>query len=278
MPGTCLPDTSPRHAMHVFHPRDRIIAANFLAAYTWFQRQSASCTVCLTDGMVCAHAPGGLTDFNVALPDASAELPCPESDAFRRGCVAAQAFFAPFRAPFSCWVPGDSEALAPERLGFTHRAAYTGQYLDLQALCDLPASGLNARRVETLADLEAFAYLIALGWSMPTGPYRSFFADQADCLLPSVSSKQFFLGFAGDRPACCMELFVQPEAGVAGIYYVTTHPDCRRQGFAAAMQSQVLRQAASQGYTSAVVVSEPDECRLLHRLGFENCATWHEYS
>ena len=264
--------------MHVFQPRDQIIAANFLAAYTWFQRQNASCTVCLTEGMVCAYAPGGLTDFNVALPDAQAALPDPDSDAFRRGCAAVQAFFAPLHAPFSCWVPGGSAAPGPEDLGFTHRAAYTGQYLDLHAARDLFTSGLKVRRVKTLADLEIFADLIALGWSMPSGPYRSFFAGQANWLLSPASPKQFFLGFSGDRPACCMELFVPSETGVAGIYYVTTHPDCRRQGFAADMQSQVLHQAMLQGCTSAVVVSEPDECRLLNRLGFENCATWYEYS
>ncbi|MDR0338927.1 MAG: GNAT family N-acetyltransferase [Desulfovibrio sp.] len=262
---------------HVPASPDQVIAANFLASYTWFQRHNPACTVRAVGSMVCAHASGSLTDFNVALPDAERPLPDPFSESFRRNCAAVRDFFAQQRVPFSCWIPGRPEAPVAADLGFSGRLVYTGQYLELRNARFAPTAGLTVRRVASLEDLEAFADLIAIGWSMPPEAYRAFFSAQAACLLTPGAAKQFFLGLAGGRPACCMELFGQAGAKVAGIYYVTTHPDFRRQGFAAALQSQVLRLALSQGRETAVVVSEPDECRLLGRLGFVDCSPWFEY-
>ncbi len=256
---------------------DQAIAANFLAAYTWFQQQNPACTVRAAGNMVCAHASGSLTDFNVALPAADRPLPRPDSESFRQDCAAVRAFFTPLRAPFSCWTPGGPTAPEAADLGFSSRTAYTGLYLDLRAANPAPHADLTVRRVRDEADIAAFADLIALGWSMPPEPYRDFFQQQAPLLLPCASPKQFYLGLADNRPVCCMELFVQPESGVAGIYYVATHPEQRRKGYAAAMQSQVLELAAQRGLNAAVVVAEPGERRLLGRLGFVESSAWYEY-
>jgi len=257
----------------------RDIAANFSAAYSWFQRTDPELTARPAGGMLCCHVPGELTDFNVALPDPEMPLPEPSSPDFKETLRQVRAFFQ--TRAFSCWVRQTSQAVPAARdLGFSERVDYTGQYLELKR--DFiprprPNDALTARRVATAGELEAFADLAAAGWSLASWPYRRFFASQAARLFASDCPKHLYVGWMEQVPICCMELFVQPDSGVAGIYYVVTHAAFRRRGHALSMQSQVLEQARQAGFRAAAVVSEPDERRIMARLGFADQGMWHEY-
>jgi GNAT superfamily N-acetyltransferase len=258
--------------------KNRDIAANFLAAYSWLQREDPALTARPVAGMLCCHVPGELTDFNVALPDPHTPLPEPSSPDFMETLRQVRHVFGD--CAFSCWIRrGSRDVPAARDLGFSERADYMGQYLDLKDIvpCSRPDDALTARRVATLGELEAFADLAAAGWSLAAEPYRRFFMSQASRLFAPGCPKQLHIGWVGGVPVCCMELFVQPDSGVAGVYYVATRAACRRQGHAMNMQSRVLEQARRAGFRAAVVVSEPDEQRIMARLGFAAQGLWHEY-
>ena len=255
------------------------ITANFQAAYSWFHRTDPALTFGAAGGMTCCYAPGGLTDFNVALPD-PAQPPEPSAPAFRETLLAVREFFHDRAPAFSCWTPqGNMIAPAAKTLEFATRVDYMSQHRELAAPVPVPERGgpLTARRVATHGELDAFADLIAAGWSVNAAPYRDFFAAQAERLLAADCPKHLYIGWVEDSPACCMELFMQPECGVAGVYYVTTHRAFRRQGYAMRLQAMALEEARQAGYRAAVVISEPDEHRVMARLGFVDCGLWHEY-
>jgi GNAT superfamily N-acetyltransferase len=256
----------------------RDITANFTAAYSWLQRTAPELTAGAVGGMLCCRAPGALTDFNVALPDPETPPPDPASPEFRETLREVRKFFQ--GRPFSCWIRQGAGA-APEarELGFSDRVEYTGQYLEFKraaAPC-LETSALAIRRVATPGELEAFADLVAAGWSLEPGPYRRFFAGQASRLFAADCPKRLYVGWLASTPVCCMELFAQPDLGVAGVYYVATRAAFRRQGHALRMQARVLEEARQAGFRAAVVLSEPGERRLMLRLGFIDQGPWHEY-
>jgi len=256
------------------------IAANFLAAYSWFQRTDPELTARPTGGMLCCRAPGALTDFNVALPDPGTPLPEPASPGFGETLRQVRIFFR--AQAFSCWIQQSSQAVPEARaLGFSKRFDYMGQYLDLKrgmiSRCR-PDESLAVRRIATPGEVEIFADLVAAGWSLEPEPYRRFFTSQASRLLAPNCPKQLYIGWIAETPICCMELFVQPDSGVAGVYYVATRSHYRRQGHARSLQFQVLEQARQAGFRGAVVISEPGERRIMARLGFSDQGLWHEYS
>lgn len=258
------------------------IADNFFAAYSWFQRTDPAFEVYDAGALACFYAPNGMVDFNIAMSHPEMTPPDPASAAFKEALAPARAFFAARRSPFSCWVPqGPAPVPGANDLGFAARIDYMGQCLDLPTADLTPPAqnsiALNIRRVSHEAELLALADLVAAGWSVPAGPYRTFFTGQAQRLLHPDCPKHYYIGWADEAPACCMELFTQPEQGIAGIYYVTTHNAFRRQGHATRLQNHVLAQARQTGYHTAVVVSEPDERRLLARRGFIDCDQWYEY-
>jgi GNAT superfamily N-acetyltransferase len=253
--------------------RERDIARNFFAAYGWFQRGGQGMTVREVGGLTCFHAPGGLTDFNFAMPDpdraAPRGLPLAAMDR-------AKDFFRQRGSPFACWLPGAPGS--EDAPGFA-RHDYTGQHLALERLPPPGDAGadLLVRRVTRAEELDAFADTIAAGWSTPAEPYREFFASQAGRLLRADCPKRLYIGWKDEQPICCLELFTQPEEGVAGLYYVVTRREFRRRGYGLRIQDQALRQAAAGGCRAAVVVSRPAERRLLARCGFVDCGAWHEY-
>ena len=259
--------------------RIRDLAANFLAAYSWFQRTDPELTARPVAGMFCCHARGALTDFNVALPDFETPLPEPSSPAFGETLRQVRMFFQ--GGAFSCWIRQNSRPVPEaEALGFSRRVDYTGQYLDLKrGMIPFfrPGDALEVRRIATPGELEIFADLIAAGWSLEPEPYRCFFASQTSRLLVPDCPKQLYIGWIAETPVCCMELFVQPDSGVAGVYYVSTRAPFRRQGHALSMQFRVLEQARLDGFRAAVVVSEPGERRIMAKLGFADQGEWHEY-
>ena len=263
--------------------KNRRIASNFTASYTWYQAHNPAYTVKRVEDMVCAYASGSLIDFNVAMPfienGEGAPLPAAEWDFWLRNVEAVQEFFADRASPFSFWAMQQDGEIMPDpgQAGFSHQGVYTGQYLELERLVLKEAEGLDVRRVASRVDIVAFADLIGLGWNMPSAPYREFFVAQEPWLLAKDCVKELYIGWSGGQAACCMELFVQPEEKVGGVYYVTTHKDFRRRGLAAALQSGVLDGARRRGFSGATVVSEPDECRLLRSIGFVDCALWYEY-
>ena len=81
-----------------------------------------------------------------------------------------------------------------------------------------------------------------------------------------------YLGRWRGEPVATTSLFM--GAGVAGLYFVSTAPQMRRQGFGGAISLAALRETRALGHRIGVLGSSPLGLLLYRQLGFkEYCTT-----
>lgn len=89
------------------------------------------------------------------------------------------------------------------------------------------------------------------------------------------SSLRLFVGAVDGKPVATSAIFF--GAGVAGIEFISTLPDYRRQGIGAAMTLAALREARKQGYHVAVLTASPMGAPIYRRIGFQDYGTFSLY-
>ena len=99
--------------------------------------------------------------------------------------------------------------------------------------------------------------------------------DLHDRLGPTLAALNLQAGvlWLHDEPVALTSLFL--HAGVAGIYGVTTIPEARRQGIAAAMTQSALHEARLLGYRVAILSPTQMSRGIYRRLGFQEYSTIH---
>jgi GNAT superfamily N-acetyltransferase len=181
------------------------------------------------------------------------------------------AHFKSWNVPFMWWVRSTTQpADLPSRLeahGLAYHDDSPGMAVDLLTLKEDSTSPADLT-IQTVGDEDALAEWVSaavIGFGMPgTGedPCFDLFAG-----LGFDWPLRNYVGLLGGKPIAASQLFL--AAGVAGIYYVATVPEARRQGIGAAMTLAPLREALAMGYRIGILQSSEMGLGVYRRLGFE---------
>jgi ribosomal protein S18 acetylase RimI-like enzyme len=180
---------------------------------------------------------------------------------------------------FAWWVEPDSRpADLGEYLvayGLTHTRGARGMAVDLAALEEVRApANLSIKRVGDVATLRDWVQAASRGFGLDSDGESACFAlfDGLGFDLPLRN----YAGYLDGEPVATAQLFL--GTGVAGIYWVATVPEARRQGVGAVLTLAPLRDALALGYRVGILHSAPMGFGVYRRLGFrEYCRMGHYY-
>jgi ribosomal protein S18 acetylase RimI-like enzyme len=180
---------------------------------------------------------------------------------------------------FSWWAePGSQPTDLGKRLaahGLTYTEGGPGMAVDLLALNEVstPAS-LTIKQVGDAETLKQYIRAAFIGFGVPDFGENACFDLFAG--LGFDLPLRNYVGYLNGKPVASAQLFL--GAGVAGIYWVATVPEARRQGIGAAMTLAPLREARAIGYRVGILHSSPLGLGVYGRLGFqEYCRMSHYY-
>jgi len=156
--------------------------------------------------------------------------------------------------------------------GFAYSGDEPGMAADLHALNeDIPMpEGLAIQRIRDAAEIAMWAATLnanGFGEGAVESEWVSAMYTRLGC--GDETPWRHYLGLLNGAPVATSTLFL--GAGVAGIYFVSVHPDVRRRGIGATLTLASLRAARELGYRVGVLgASAPGE-PVYRRLSFITC-------
>lgn len=165
--------------------------------------------------------------------------------------------------------PASPDNLASElaNQGWTPTPAWAGMALQLQtSLPELPLpAGLTVTRV---TDTETLRVATGIYTSQAPPEYQSAFADIfCDLGCGSHLPWSYYLALLHGEPVACSMLYC--GAGAAGLYFIATLPDFRRQGIGTAITRHTIQQAQQLGHSLIILQATELGERIYRPLGFE---------
>ncbi len=159
--------------------------------------------------------------------------------------------------------------------GFHYDANTPGMAVDLEAVRATSASvQLEIVPVKSLEALQAWTEVFIAGYELPRTWETDLYQLMADLGLDWPM--QNYIGYLDGKAVATSSLFL--AAGVAGIMFVATLPEARRQGIGAALTAAPLHQARQMGYRVGILQSSEMGYKIYLHLGFERvCAVDHFY-
>lgn len=179
--------------------------------------------------------------------------------------------FAQKQLPLVWWAtptsqPATLEA-ALEARGLTRIMELPGMAIDLHTLSEVPVpEHLEIVNVHDEASLKQWVEVAMIGFETPTELFAPLFAVESE-LTPETIPYHRYLALWQGQPAGISALYL--NAGVAGIYFVATVPEARRQGIGLAVTQAALQAARSAGYRLAILQASPMGAPVYARLGFQ---------
>jgi hypothetical protein len=196
---------------------------------------------------------------------------------------AVETFIAKGRAknvPLHWWIGHDTRPVdLGERLkahGFTHSGDSAGMAIDLQAMkYDIPS--LPALTIEPVQDtemLKIWVHITASGFGIPASVEPALLKWFATCVELKLPMK-FYLGRWNGKPVSTSMLLT--AAGVAGIYFVATIPEARRQGIGLAVTQKPLLEACEMGYRVGILQASKMGYPVYQSMGFKEYGKFGVY-
>jgi predicted N-acetyltransferase YhbS len=129
--------------------------------------------------------------------------------------------------------------------------------------------------VTTIEQVAWFAHVSAVSFGVPPEVEPSFQRIAAHVCLTSDQHWLLHLALLDGAPvATCMTYL---QSGVAGLYTIATLPEARNRGIAGELTRDALLNAQERGYHVAALQASRMGYPVYQRLGFQTCATFHEY-
>jgi GNAT superfamily N-acetyltransferase len=176
------------------------------------------------------------------------------------------------KVPFLCWIGSAAQSVdwgtKLQGCGLAYDKDYACMAADLLELNEefIPPANLNIEPVRDKKALSHWVNSALIGFGLPIKSDKVCF-DLFVGLGFDVALRNY-LGLLDGKPVATSQLFL--AAGVAGIYWVTTIPEARRQGIGMAMTLAPLRDARAMGYRISVLHPSDMGRGVYRRLGFED--------
>lgn len=174
--------------------------------------------------------------------------------------------------PLQWWIGRDTNPINLgeylERHGFIHRNDAAGMAIDLHYMHETISrpSNLTITRVNGVKDLKIWCHVAAIGFKITELGEKALL----DWFTKDIALQQplnFYLGWLKGKPIATSLLFL--AEGVAGIYFVTTIPEARRQGIGSAITQKPLQEAREMGYRVGILQSTKMGASVSLRMGFK---------
>ncbi|GAP97399.1 GNAT family N-acetyltransferase [Leptolyngbya sp. NIES-2104] len=176
--------------------------------------------------------------------------------------------FAQKQLPFVWWTTSLAEPsileTSLEAHGLTRIMELPGMAIDLSTFSPVSErETIEILKVEDAATLEQWVKVAMIGFETPMNLFDSLFVLESELEMPYSR----YLALWNGQPAGISALY--PKDGIAGIYFVATIPEARRQGIALAVTQAALKEAQNLGYQLAILQASPMGTPLYARLGFQ---------
>ena len=152
--------------------------------------------------------------------------------------------------------------------GFIHRGDAPGMAIDLYNMHENRSklSNLTITEVNGVDDLKIWCHVTSVGYGIRERGEQALI----DWFTKDIALQQplkFYLGWLKGKPVATSLLFM--ARGVAGLYFVATIPEARRQGIGYAITLEPLQEARKMGYRVGIMqASEMGEPVYL-KMGFK---------
>jgi GNAT superfamily N-acetyltransferase len=152
--------------------------------------------------------------------------------------------------------------------GFTSGGVDKGMAADLHTLNEdiKYPDGLLIERIRDEDALDIWARTLAQGFGEGIREAKWVRNMYREIGLGDDTNWRHYLGRLAGTPVATTSMFMTPD--VAGIYFVMTVPQARRQGIGAMITLAALREARTLGYGVAVLGASEAGFRVYERLGF----------
>ena len=171
--------------------------------------------------------------------------------------------------------PGDLGARL-ELAGFRHEEDMPWLAAELASVAEAPTPReLLVKRVSDQRDQAEWVRVMKRGFGMTAEEEHAMNALATVVGYGADAEWIRFLGRVEGRPVATSGLML--GGGAAGLYNVTTVPEFRRRGYAAAMTAVALEEADRRGHDLAVLGSSQMAIGIYQRLGFREACRFAVY-
>lgn len=179
-------------------------------------------------------------------------------------------YFAQRQRPLVWWTTPTAQPstleTSLEAHGLTRIMELPGMAIDLHTLSDAPAiENLEILKVQDAAMLKQWVEVAMIGFETPIELFDLVFTVESELGLETMPYTRYLALWRG-QPAGISGLYL--NAGVAGLYFVATIPEARRQGIGMAVTQAALQEAKSLGYRLAILQASPMGAPVYARMGF----------